>query len=239
MAMADLFERALGSISGGRVLDVATAEGGFVGLLKDKLAGYAHISGVDADPRSLVIARKNHPGDEVHFFQMDARRLGFAAGSFDTVAISASLHHLNHIPPVLAEMERVLRPGGHFVLAEMHCDGQKAAQSAVVAIHHWIAAIDLAQGKLHNPTLARQEIVDYVQDLGLRNLVFHDSVDSEADPMDGEFIAHLEKTIEDRIQRAGGMPGTTGLKHRGEELRQQIRGVGAQREPVIVIVGQK
>jgi len=59
---------------------------------------------------------------------MNAERMDFANESFDTVSISASLHHLPNIQQVLAEISRVLKPGGNFILAEMHRDGQTAAE---------------------------------------------------------------------------------------------------------------
>ncbi len=114
----DLFEQALGDIHGGWVLDVATGRGDFVELLADRLDGYTHIVGVDINERMIANAFKNISQKRTHFVQMDAGRLGFADESFDTVSISASLHHLADASPVLVEIERVLRPGGRLVVAE-------------------------------------------------------------------------------------------------------------------------
>jgi len=55
---------------------------------------------------------------------MDAREMAFADASFYTVCISNSLHHMADLERVLAEMARVLRPKGRFIVAEMYCDGQ-------------------------------------------------------------------------------------------------------------------
>ena len=50
----DLFERALGEIDAGRVLDVATGQGGFTAFLAERLAGYRQIVGVDISARMLA-----------------------------------------------------------------------------------------------------------------------------------------------------------------------------------------
>jgi ubiquinone/menaquinone biosynthesis C-methylase UbiE len=76
---------------------------------------------------------------------MDAERLCFEDDSFDTVAISASLRHLSHIQRVLDEMVRVLKPGGHFIAAEMHRDGQTEAELTSVYLHQWVAQVDTAR----------------------------------------------------------------------------------------------
>ena len=52
--------------------------------------------------------------------------------TFEVVAISNTLHHIEHYDKVLAEMLRVLKPGGFFILNEMYRDGQDAAQQVHV-----------------------------------------------------------------------------------------------------------
>lgn len=237
--MPDIFEEVLGRLSGGRVLDLATGEGGFVELLARYLRDYAGIVGADADGPAVEAAGKRFDRGEIAFVQMAGERLGFAEGSFDTVTISASLHHLADIPPVLAEVERVLRPGGHFVLAEMHRDGQTAAQRTVIALHHWIADVASALGMVHNRTLSRQELVSHAQSLGLCDIVCHDTAFPEEDPMEESVIQELEGAVDRTLQQAGEAPNPERLKRRGESLRERLGRVGAQWEPVVVIVGRK
>ncbi len=69
------------------------------------------------EPRSLVavdlFARarwREHPG--VAFARMDARSLAFADASFDIVASTALLEHVDGVEDAVAEMARVVRPGG-------------------------------------------------------------------------------------------------------------------------------
>jgi SAM-dependent methyltransferase len=237
--MTDTFQQALREIVGGRVLDVATRRGGFVRILAENLSSYAEIVGIDTSEEALESAQQSLYQDGIHFACMDASRMGFEEGSFDTVAISASLHHLTDNAPVLNEMKRVLRKGGSLIVAEMHRDGQTEAQLTFVYLHHWVAAVDTALGNLHNRTLSRREIIDQVEALGLHHVRFHDSSDSDGDPMDEARIERLDGLIDRTIQRARAVPVYEELKRQGDELRQRLHDVGAQREPGIIIVGEK
>lgn len=124
----DIFEQTLNNIDGGHVLDIATSGGGFVGRLKAHLGSYDSIIGVDVDEQVLEIARNSFDDENIRFMLMDAGRLQFENGRFDTVTASAALHHLPNIAQALAEITRVLKPGGTFIFIEMHRDAQTEAQ---------------------------------------------------------------------------------------------------------------
>jgi SAM-dependent methyltransferase len=237
--MMDLFEQALSEIQGGWVLDVATGRGGFVELLTHRLRGYSQIVGVDIAAHMIADAFKNTKQERTHFVQMDAKRLGFADESFDTVSISASLHHLANAAPVVVEMERVLRPGGHLVVAEMHRDAPTEAQLTSVRLHTWAAAVDLAVGLPHYPTLTRQQIVDLVAGLDLQRVSVYDWADEDSDPLDEDRITSLEAVFERYLSRARGLPDYLDIEAQAEALRRRLREIGAQSEPRIVIVGEK
>jgi SAM-dependent methyltransferase len=236
--IVDLFERALGRIDGGRVLDVATQEGGFVQILIDHLKNYTEIVGIDVDGRAIETAQQTLGRANVRFQVMNAERLDFEDGSFDTVSISASLHHLSHISRVLEEMVRILKPGGHLILAEMHRDGQTEAELTSVYLHHWVAEVDVALGGLHRPTLTRQELADYAR-VGLSHIALYDRADRDSDPMQADRIEQLEGLIESTIRRTEGTSHCQAVVERGAQLRSRLYQVGAQREPILVIVGIK
>jgi ubiquinone/menaquinone biosynthesis C-methylase UbiE len=237
--LADLFKQALGDISGGRVLDVATGEGGFVGLLAKELRHYTAIVGIDLSQSAVETAQRSFEQANIRFVQMDAECLAFRNESFDTVNISASLHHLANVPRVLGEMKRVLKRGGNLILSEMHRDGQGEPQRTAVYIHHWAAEVDTALGTSHNKTFARQQIVDWVEALGWCDIVCYDFGDVNSDPMDKAFIRQVERYMERFIRRGEGLSSHKALQQRGEELRRRLYHVGVQREPVLIIVGTK
>lgn len=146
--MINIFKQALHHIPGGRVLDVTNAQGGFIGILKESLKNYAKIIGVDVDKHAIASARSPFDEEDFCFVQMAGERLGFEDQSFDTVSVAASLHHLANPSQALAEMRRVLKPGGHLIVSEMHRDGQTEPQLTAVRIHHWAAAQKRDEGTI-------------------------------------------------------------------------------------------
>jgi ubiquinone/menaquinone biosynthesis C-methylase UbiE len=235
----DLWKRVLGAISGGSVLDVATAKGGFVNVLIQNLQDYTEITGIDVSERFIQTAQKAFEQQNVHFVVMDAERTDFDNGRFDTVTIAISLHHLANIPQVLAEAVRVLKPGGRLVVGEMYRNGLTEPQLAGVAIHHWRAEIDTALGVTHNPTLTRQQIVALIEELGLRDVAFYDYAGLDGDPQDEAAIQGIEGYIDRAIQDAQGLPDYEAFKGRGAALRRRLADVGAQNSPVLIAVGKK
>jgi ubiquinone/menaquinone biosynthesis C-methylase UbiE len=235
----DSIERMLRGIDGGKVLDVATHEGHFVRILMENLKSYKEIVGIDVNEESIETAIKNLAQENVRFLVMDAERLDFEDESIDTVNISASLHHLANIPRVLDEMDRVLTPGGHFIIVEMHRDGQTEAALTSIYLHQWVAEVDTALGYLHNSTLARQELVNYMARLDLSNVEYDDYIDIASDPMEKARIEQLERLIERTIQRAEGTNNYGKFEARGNELLYRLHKTGAQREPIIIVVGKK
>ena len=238
-----VIERILSGIEGGRVLDVATQEGHFAQVLKGYLKSYTEIVGISkshpvGDPK-IESARSAFGAANIRFFVMDADRLDFEDACFDTVNISASLHHLSNIPRVLSEMVRVLKPGGYFILEEMHRDGHTEAELTSVYLHEWVAEVDSALGNLHHRTLARQEFADYAAGLGLRDTAIYYDNQVDSDPKEQARIEQLDDLIERTLQRAESASNVNELKERGEQLRQRLHKIGAQREPIIIIVGVK
>jgi ubiquinone/menaquinone biosynthesis C-methylase UbiE len=234
-----MIESILGRIDGGKVLDVATQQGHFVQTLMQSLNSYSAITGIDINESAIAAAHTHLSQENVQFLVMDAEQLNFANESFDTVTISASFHHIARIPQVIDEMKRVLKPKGHFVVVEMHRDSQTEAELTSIYLHHWAAAVDTALGYVHNSTLARQEFVDYMAGLGLSQVAYYDYRDNHSDPQAETRIAQLEKMIAGTMQRAEQTANRAALIKQGEALRQRLHTIGAQREPILIIVGEK
>lgn len=236
--MIKILRQAIGGISGGRVLDVATGDGDFIRTLVENLRSYVDIIGIDiieyTETDGSIFQAQN-----VHFVQMDAERLGFEAEVFDTVSISSSLHHLENIPRCIAEMRRVLKPGGHFIIRETHRDVQGEPQHTDMSIHHWVAQIDSALGYPHHRTFSRQELIDLVAGLGLFHVVFYDISNTDSNPMDKAAVEESEAIIDRYIRHAKGLSSYKALKQRGEALRRGLQRVGIQWEPELIIIGEK
>ena len=235
----DIFEKVLGELDGGEVLDVATQEGGFVQILIENLKSYQEIIGIDINDRAIGTAKDKLSRYNVRFFVMDAEQLDFEDATFNTASISASLHHMSNVQRVLEEMKRVLKSGGHFILAEMHQDGQTEAELTSVYLHQWAADVDSALGRLHNHTFSRQELLDFIEGMELDNIEIYDYVERDSEPLEAARIEQLEGLVERLIRRAEGASNYEELKVRGEELSKRLREVGAQREPILIVVGEK
>lgn len=234
----DIIEQALSTIVGGRVLDVATQEGRFVKILIDHLHSYTQAVGIDLAEAAIKTAHHRLAGASTHFLVADAENLVFAAESFDTVSVSASFHHFADIPRVLAEIQRILKPGGTFILAEMVHEPHTEAERTSVQLHQWAARVDTALGRLHNPTLTRQQLLDHVATLGLSQVDLYDSNGRDLDPMDPELLAQLDAAIEKILPRAQKADPSGELKRQGDALRQRLQHFGACGEPLLVVIGK-
>ena len=226
----------LGHLSAGRVLDVATGNGGFIHFLLEGLQGYTEIIGVDNNERAAAaFAESFKENPKIHFQQMDAHHLDFPDASFDLVCISNSLHHLDP-GPVLREMKRILRPGGFLLVSEMYCDNQTETQLTHVLLHHWWAAVDTVNGIAHRETYQRRELVEMVDSLGLKDEAVYELSALDENPKNPEILAELEPVFERYIQRAEGHPR---LQARGAELRQRVEQVGFHGATTLLTLGRK
>ncbi|MFY9588060.1 MAG: class I SAM-dependent methyltransferase [Actinomycetota bacterium] len=104
----------------GTVLDVACGTGEST-LAWHRRFPEADIIGVDVSPYMLVVAeRKTREFDNVAVRCANAEQLPFEDDSFDAVTASLLFHELpaDVSPRVLAEMHRVVRPGGQIAVVE-------------------------------------------------------------------------------------------------------------------------
>ena len=78
------------------------------------------VVGVDVDPQQIETARRLGAGlARATFLTLDGSRLPFDDGEFDTVATHKVTHHVASWRSLLVEMARVLKPGGHFIYADL------------------------------------------------------------------------------------------------------------------------
>lgn len=116
-----LLRRVGGPVRGGVVLEIGCGRGAGVELILRQFDA-AHVYGIDLDPLQIERARKrlqNKCRGRFTLMQGDVERLSFADSSFDAVFDFGALHHLADWQRGIAEIGRVLKPGGTFFFEEV------------------------------------------------------------------------------------------------------------------------
>ena len=100
-------------------LDIATGTGEFARALSPKIGS---VVGLDATDAMMEQGRKfvEKAGiSNISFKQGFVQELPFEDASFDIVACRYAFHHFADPKPVLAEMVRVCKPGGHIIIVDI------------------------------------------------------------------------------------------------------------------------
>ncbi len=222
----------------GCVLDVATGAGAFLDELLKDAKSYSTAKGIDIKETAAdAFAATFKDNDRVKFQSMDARKLDFPKESFDTVSISFSLHHLELPETTLAEMKRVLKPGGLLIVNEMYPDGNQAeTQMTHTLMHHWFGRVDTVNNMYHRETYRRKQIADMVEALHPAAMTVYDLLDLSEDPFSHEISEELTPIIDRYIERAAGNPD---LQEYGEGIRQRLKEIGYHNATVLLLVARK
>jgi SAM-dependent methyltransferase len=99
----------------GTALDAACGTGRYAAHL---VARGHRVIGVDRSPEMLDRARVRVPDATV--LRGDLHRLPLVDRAVDIVVCALALVHVPSLGPVMAEFARVLRPGGHLVISDVH-----------------------------------------------------------------------------------------------------------------------
>src|SRR5213079_2311684 len=118
---------------GSRALDVATGTGDLAIALRDR---GAHVVGVDFAERMLEIARRKAP--PIDFRSGNALALDFPDDEFDAATVGFGARNFDDLDRGLAEMARVVKPGGRVVVLEI-TNPQKPPLSTF--FHFWFDTV--------------------------------------------------------------------------------------------------
>ena len=103
--------------SGAKVLDLACGTGDLTKALSNK--GY-HVTGLDISAEMMAIGREKcrYLSPKPSFVLGSAEAIPFPDASFDAVTIAFGLRNFDHRAQCLAEIRRVLKPGGRLAVLE-------------------------------------------------------------------------------------------------------------------------
>jgi ubiquinone/menaquinone biosynthesis C-methylase UbiE len=125
-----LVER-LGLEEGARVLDVGCGTGRLTHWIAERVGAMGAVTGIDPLEERIHIARSR--GGNARFAVGQAEDLrAFDDASFDAVCMSSVLHWITDKAKALAEVRRVLRPGGRLGVTTVPHELSKAGTLGVV-----------------------------------------------------------------------------------------------------------
>lgn len=111
----------------GRWIDIGCQTGGM--LVAAKRAGYT-IAGADVDTHSAAFCREHHDADARDGTLTEA---AFPTGSADVISYRHVLEHVHDLEAELAEVHRVLAPGGLLLIEVPHGSGIRLWQDRVLS----------------------------------------------------------------------------------------------------------
>ncbi|MGO9488477.1 MAG: class I SAM-dependent methyltransferase [Solirubrobacteraceae bacterium] len=171
---------------GQRILDVATGTGMVAGELLRRAD--CRVVGIDQSPQMLARARARfagRPAGQIELLEGQAEALPFADASFDGLSFTYLLRYVEDPAATLAELARVVRPGGRIASLEF---GVPPLASARAAWRLYTAIGLPVLGRLASPEWARvgrflgpsirgfyarhplERIVGYWEQAGLRDV---------------------------------------------------------------------
>jgi ubiquinone/menaquinone biosynthesis C-methylase UbiE len=132
-----LLLRQAGIRPGESVLDVGAGTG-TLAIMAAREAPDVQVTGLDADPEILAIARRKAAaaGVDIEFVEAFSTDLPFPDSQFDVVLSSLFFHHLERDVKTrtLAELLRVLKPGGRMHVADWGKPSDPVMAAAVLQV---------------------------------------------------------------------------------------------------------
>lgn len=115
-----LYQHVAGAIDlqGKDVLEVSCGHGGGANYITRYLRPAAY-TGVDLNPEAIKFCRQNHARAGLSFVHGSAEALDFQDERFDAVVNVEASHCYGSMEKFLQEVNRVLRPGGHFLFTDI------------------------------------------------------------------------------------------------------------------------
>jgi SAM-dependent methyltransferase len=113
-----VIEGLIGDLTGKRVLDLGCGSGPYSLVFAKRGAS---VVGLDLSETMVSIAREKSRGLNADFRVADIRDpLPFNSDEFDLVFSATALHYVDDLATTIAEVARVMKPGGRFIASVLH-----------------------------------------------------------------------------------------------------------------------
>jgi SAM-dependent methyltransferase len=184
----------LDAVAPGTALDAACGTGRHARRLAE--LGH-HVIGVDASPAMLERARAALP--QATFRDGDLSALPLEPASVDLVVCALALEHVADLGRAIAELSRVLRPGGHMVLSGLHPAAAALGGAAYFQDAAGGAGVVQGYGHLHG---------DYLNAFHQSQLVIRQCLEPRIGPAEAAMQGPAAQFIPDAAAAAFvGLPG--------------------------------
>ena len=184
----------LADLPAGRALDAACGTGRHAAQLHR--SGHA-VDGFDLTPEMLAIARAAVPG--ARFAQGDLLAIPFGSHRFDVVVCGLAIAHVARMPDAVAELGRVLAPGGRMILSVLH---------PFLAALGWHAPFHGADGRRGFVREHDHTHSDYLAALGAAGLRLEDLAEPRLEPRQVAAKRRAMREIPEATLAAyAGLPG--------------------------------
>ena len=151
-------------LSGHDVLDIGSGPGFFAGGLADMVAPQGKVDGVDINAQFVAGANDRFADNpRVNFHQVNDHNLPFADASFDRVICKNVLEYVPDVAATLAEIHRVLRPGGRLHVIDSDWGFVVVEPWASPTVYRFFEA---AAPAFNEPYIGRH-VAGYMMDAGL------------------------------------------------------------------------
>lgn len=182
-------------LAGLQVLDAGCAAGWYTKQLADK---GARVTAVDMSPK-MVGATQKRLGERVEVLRLDLEQpLPFKDEQYDLIVSSLTLHYLKDWQSVFAEFNRILKPGGSFLLSIHHpltdlklLNGAQYFSTELI-IDKWEKA-----GKTYEVPFYRRSLSEV-----FTSLLAHFTIESVTEPQPTALFKELAPDQYDRLMKS-------------------------------------
>ena len=158
---AAMMERLGGRCEGKKVLEIGCGRGVGTEIIFERF-GADEVDAFDLDPKMIELAGRRltkYPPEKLRLFVGDAEKIEAADASFDAVFDFGIIHHIPVWQKSVAEVARVLKPGGRFYFEEV----------TVQALNRWFY-----RTFLEHPIENRFTVEDFVAELKKNEIIVGD-----------------------------------------------------------------